>query len=166
MVGYHANDKKRCSKFIGEDDFLIIDDKDTDFLGTGMYFWEHQSRAEWWLKEKNKESIVSAELDLSKMLDLTDDEKLSYVEKAADLFYSAMKRKGIKPEQVGLKLDYLFEVCKWLSDSYETVKAHFYYERKDESTFLYGSKLTGKCVDIYTVRNNPNLAKNREWIKQ
>ena len=166
MVGYHANDRKRCSKFVNENSFLVIDVKDTDFLGTGMYFWEHQSRAEWWLEEKNKESIVKAELDLSKMLDLTDDEKLSYIEKIADLFYASMLRAGIKPEQVGLKLDYLFEVNKWLSESYETVKAHFYYERKDESAFLFGSKLTGKCVDIYTVRGNPEVAKNREWVKK
>lgn len=166
MTGYHANDKERCSRFIDDESFLIIDDKDTDFLGTGMYFWEHQSRAEWWLKENKKEAIVKAELDLSKMLDLTDDEKLSYVEKAANLVYSAMIRKGIKPKQVGLKLDYLFEVNKWLSESYETVKAHFYYEKKEESAFLYGSKLTGKCVDIYTVRNNPAIATNREWIKR
>lgn len=163
-MGYHANDRDRCSKFIKDRDFLVIDDEDTDFLGKGMYFWEHQSRAEWWLKEKKKETVVKANLDLSKMLDLTDDEKLSYIEKIADLFYSGIKRKGIKPEQVGLKLDYLFEVNKWLSDSYDTVKAHFYYKRKDESSFLYGSKMTGRCVDIYTIRSNPDVATDREWV--
>lgn len=166
MTGYHANDKTRCTKFITEDTFLIVDNDDTCYLGTGMYFWEHQSRAEWWLKEQGKESIVSAELDLSKMLDLTDDEKLSYIEKAADYFYSGMKRKGIKPEQVGLKLDYLFDTDKWLSASYEAIKAHFWYERKEESAFLFRSRLTGKCVDIYTIRRNSALVTNRKWIQE
>ncbi len=164
MTGYHANDKRRCEKFVNDKSFLIVDNDDTCYLGTGMYFWEHQSRAEWWLKEQNKESIVSAELDLTKMLDLTDDEKLSYIEKAADLFYSGMKRKGIKPDQVGLKLDYLFESYKELSDTYEAIKAHFWYGRKEESNFLFGSRLTGKCVDIYTIRRNPDLVRNRKWV--
>ena len=166
MTGYHANDKERCSRFIEDEAFLVIDDEDTEFLGTGMYFWEHQSRAEWWLKEKSKESIVKAELNLTKLLDLTDDEKLKFIELIADKFYKGMARKGIKQNQVGLKLNYLFEVNKWLSETYETIKAHFYYERKDEFNFLYGSKLTGKCVDIYTIRNKPELAIKREWVRK
>ena len=100
------------------------------------------------------------------MLDLTDDEKLSYIEKVADFFYSGMKSKGIKPEQVGLKLDYLFESNKWLSDSYEAIKAHFWYQRKEVSPFLFGSRLTGKCVDIYTIRSNPDLVRNRKWVQE
>lgn len=166
MTGYHANDKQRCTKFIDNPDYLIIDDSDTDFLGKGMYFWEHESRAEWWLSEKHKEVIVKAELNLSNMLDLTDEEKLGYIKSVADKFNSAMTRKGIKPEQIGLKLNYLFESYKLLSDTYTSIKAHFYYKKLAESDFLYGSKLTAKCVDIYTVRDNPSLVTKRQWVKK
>ena len=108
MTGYHANDRARCTRFIGEPDYLIIDSDDTDYLGKGMYFWEHKSRAEWWLLEQNKESIVSAELDLGSMLDLTDDAILSFIGGIANKFTSAMRGKGIKQNQMGLKLNYLF----------------------------------------------------------
>ena len=74
MVGYHANDKERCSKFINEDSFLVIDDKDTDFLGKGMYFWEHQSRAEWWLEEKNKEFLNDTNTEDNRISKKTENE--------------------------------------------------------------------------------------------
>jgi len=166
MIGYHANDRSRCSEFITNRNYLIIDSNDTDFLGKGMYFWEHESRAEWWLTEKHKESIVKAELNLTDVLDLTDDEKLQYISRIADKFNSVMQQEGIKPAQLGLKLNYLFETCKILSDTYTGIKAHLYYEKKPEADLLYGSKLTGKCVDVYTVRNNPHLVTKRQWVKQ
>lgn len=91
MIGYHANDRSRCSEFITNRNYLIIDSNDTDFLGKGMYFWEHESRAEWWLTEKHKESIVKAELNLTDVLDLTDDKKLQYISRIADKFNSVMQ---------------------------------------------------------------------------
>ena len=166
MTGYHANDSARCTRFIGDSDYLIIDADDTDFLGSGMYFWEHKSRAEWWLAEKHKEAIVSAELDLSGVLDLTDDVKLNYVGKIAGKFASAMKERGIKPNQVGLKLEYLFEREKFFAKNYTSVRGHFYYKNKNEPDFVYGSRLSGKCVDIYVVRNDPKLVTNRQWVKE
>ena len=166
MTGFHANDSSRCSKFISEPDYLIIDANDTDFLGSGMYFWEHQSRAEWWSAEKNKPSIVKAELDLSSVLDLTDDEKLHFIEQVADKFTTSMNRRGIKPRQIGLKLNYLFEAYKPLSEMYGSIRARFYYDRKDDSPFLFGSKLTAKCVDIYCIRHDCRLVTQRQWVRK
>ena len=166
MTGYHANDKSRCASFIADPDYLIIDHGDTDFLGTGMYFWEHQSRAEWWLSEKHKETIVKAELNLEAMLDLTDDERLEYIKQIADKFSTAMRQKGIQQGQIGLKLNYLFDSYKQFSDRYTSIRAHIYYNRKKESDFFHGSKLTGKCVDVYIVRGNPKLVTQRQWVNR
>ena len=164
MIGYHANDGKRCLEFVENQNFLIIDNQDTDFLGCGMYFWEHLSRAQWWKKEKNKEMITKAELNLTNMLDLTDDEVAGYVEVIADKLTSAMNRKGIKQHQIGLKLDYLFESCKCFSDRYSSIRANYYYKKKQESVFFYGFKFTNACIDIYSIRNKPELVTNREVV--
>lgn len=166
MIGYHANDRKRCTKFINDSKYLIIDENDTDFLGRGMYFWEHESRAKWWLDEKKKEVIVKANLSLKNILDLTDDEKLGYIERVADKFDSAMRRKGIKQKNVGLKLNYIFETLKNISDMYDSVKGYIYYKRKEESSFLFNTKLTGKCVAIYCIRKNPDLVTERRWVRK
>lgn len=165
MTGYHANDRARCTRFIRDSDYLIIDADDTDFLGSGMYFWEHKSRAEWWLTEKHKEAVVSAELDLSCMLDLTDDIKLGFIGQIASKFDSAMRGKGIKQGQIGLKLDYLFERNSFLDSTYTSVRGHFYYKNRNEPNFLNGSRLTGRCVDIYIVRKDPSLVTQRQWVK-
>jgi len=66
---------------------------------------------------------------LTKVPDLTDNEKLYYISGITDKFVSAMQQKGIKQGQLGLKLNYLFEVCKML---------------------------TGKCVDVYTIQSDPH----------
>lgn len=52
-----------------------------------------------------------------------------------------MKGRGIKPGQVGLKIDYLFEREKFFAKNYTGVRGHFYYENKNEPDFLYGSRL-------------------------
>lgn len=165
MIGYHANDRNRCDRFINSHEYLIIDSKDTNFLGKGMYFWEHQSRAEWWLREKHKESIVCAELNLERMLDLTDDEKLKYIGNIANKFDFVMRKKGIKQGQIGSVLNYIFENVSFLAENYTSIRGHFSYENKKEPDFLYGSKLTGKCVDIYLIRSNPDLVTKRLWVK-
>lgn len=162
MTGYHANDRNRCNKFITEKDFLIISENDVDFLGTGMYFWEHQSKAEWWLKEKDKESIVSAKVNLETVLDLTDEEKLSLIEKATNYIQKAIERKGIKQKELGKRLDFLFEAHPWFNN-YDSIRGHSCIKR-DESVFLFGTKLTSLCVDIYCVRRKPELVTERKWV--
>ena len=52
-----------------------------------------------------------------------------------------MKGRGIKPGQVGLKIDYFFEREKFFAKNYTGVRGHFYYENKNEPDFLYGSRL-------------------------
>ena len=50
---YHVNDEERCKKFIENKDYIIISD-DTFWLGNGMYFWDNNSNANYWLKEKQR----------------------------------------------------------------------------------------------------------------
>ena len=166
MTGYHANDRKRCTNFVNDANYLVIDEDDTDFLGKGMYFWEHKSKAKWWLEEKKKESIVKAELDVSTLLDLTDNDMLIRINRIAEKFASAMERKGIRNGQIGLKLNYMFQAWSSFFDQFGCVRAHFYYKNRQELDFLYGSKMTGNCVDIYLVRSDPTLVTAREWVIQ
>ena len=77
MTGFHANYITECERFLSEESYIIDSKSDTDYLGRGMYFWEHQSNAIWWAKTHKNDSaamIVSADLSLQNVLDLSDDD--------------------------------------------------------------------------------------------
>ncbi len=165
MKGFHANDKKRCEKFLSDYKYLIISE-DKDFLGNGMYFWEYKSKAEWWLKEKHKEVIVSAEITTENMLDLKDNEICSKVQHLYERMGNAIRSKYIKeyPDmdmQAGVKLNVLFEMCSFYMKNYKVIRATRIYDI-EEPLFLNRTKLSSKAVDIYCVRT-PDIVNERSW---
>lgn len=61
-----------------------------------MYFWEQLSRAEWWLKEKHKDVIVSAEIITDAMLDLNDPAVCLRIQHLYERIGSAVRNRYIK----------------------------------------------------------------------
>ena len=53
IIGYHVNDKDRCQKFIDEEEIIIFSE-DIYWLGYGMYFWDNQANAKYWIQEKKR----------------------------------------------------------------------------------------------------------------
>lgn len=155
MIGYHANDEVRCNKFLQEQKYLIISEKDTEYLGTGMYFWEHKCDAQWWLqkkKEQGKACIVKADIRITddNTLDLTDSD---IAEKMGKLIEIIEKSEGkiFCSTKLGEKLDCIFRTYSEMS-KYEIIKGRRYYETKPESSFLRGTQLTTKVNDFYCVK--------------
>lgn len=169
MQGFHANDVESCNRFIDDETYMIVS-KDNDYLGTGMYFWEHRSNAEYWLESKKNNTnsgIVSADILLGSLLDLTDDE---VCKKMANVYTLIGRAKTIaleksfkgKPVPFGQKLDYLFEAFSDMS-KYDCIRGREIKDKKPESSFLYGSNVSTKSIDIYCVRNVTAIT-NRNWV--
>ena len=163
LNGFHANDKARCEKFLSDYTYLIISE-DTDFLGDGMYFWEQQSRAEWWLKEKHKDVIVSAEIITDDLLDLNDPMVCSKIQHVYERIGSAVKNRYIRKYpnmdiQTGVKLNVLFEMCSFYMNTFKVIRGTRVYDI-EEPLFLTNSKLSSRAVDIYCIRA-PEVATKR-----
>ena len=158
---YHANDQERCEHFLIDDNFLIICYSDTDYLGVGMYFWNHEADARWWKSHKQKECIVKAKINLDAMLDLTDNDVVDYLTRfynrisiaVKKKFENLAKKKKVNLDNaVGLKLDMLYEAFPEYMKKFDVLKGRRDYDRKQESDFLFGTKLSTKSVDIYCVK--------------
>ena len=57
IIGYHANDKEKCQKFV--ENSICIFSEDTYWLGYGMYFWDTMSNAVYWKTEKFRKLDLS-----------------------------------------------------------------------------------------------------------
>lgn len=123
-----------------------------------MYFWEHQSNARYWRDHKKRareSAIVSAEINLEQLLDLTDDDICSELNR----YYERLKDIGVtKP--LGKKLDYIFEAFQL---SYTVIKGREHKEKKVESPFLARTHITTKSVDIYCVKDVKAIG-IKEWV--
>jgi len=80
VIGYHANEYQKCERFLSGK-FEVSND--TDWLGTGMYFWDNLSNAKYWKREKVRKGdppheeackIVKARISCEHLLDLADTE--------------------------------------------------------------------------------------------
>ena len=47
---YHTNDRLKIENFLETSELIIS--KDTNWLGSGMYFWDNLSNAKYWKNEK------------------------------------------------------------------------------------------------------------------
>lgn len=158
MIGFHANYSNLCEKFLKDETYIINSEGDTDYLGSGMYFWEHQSNALWWNSTKKANSnsmIVSAELSLENVLDLTDDDVCKLLERMFTCINKSVvrtieKKRGKKTSDgaMGIVLDSLFEAFKPQMSKYNIIKATKFYDKKLEADFLVSSPFTTKLVLI------------------
>lgn len=170
MTGYHANDRERCERFINEKSYIIDSEDDTEYLGRGMYFWDNMPQAEWWLKRKRDGAIVSAELNLDCVLDLTQKEIADQMAELYKLVPEAFMEKyiiryGCLDNLLGVRLNILFESFEESMNNFNVVKAQRSYPRKEESEFLKKTKLTSQTVSIYCAKTAVPIGE-RKWCKK
>lgn len=79
VVGYHGCDRQVAERVLLGRDHLKRSDNDWDWLGTGVYFWEHSRRralefAEWKQRrgEIEEPAVLGAYIFLGRCFDLTD----------------------------------------------------------------------------------------------
>lgn len=170
VYGYHSNDSERCERFLSDDSYIIECLTDTEFLGTGMYFWGTESDARWWMREKSKETIVRAVLNLDNMLDLTDQDVVKLVESALekiDVIKWCEKKDKLRKigknaaEAPGVSLDAVFDSFSSVFGGFNIIKGRQFSQR-NESNFFFGTKLTTKAVDIYCVKNSDPISEREK----
>lgn len=171
MLGFHANYVEECERFLSEESYIIDSKTDTEYLGRGMYFWEHQSKAVWWANTHKKDSaamIVSAELSLENVLDLTDDDICEMLGKIFSFINKSVVRKIEKERNctnsrgaMGIILDSIFEAFKSQMSKYDIVKAMKSSDKKPESDFLVSSPFTTKIVTILCAKTNTPIGERK-----
>jgi len=81
VVAYHGCDAAVVTKVLSGDDALTPSEKDYDWLGPGIYFWEHgpQRAYDWAKEEKNRlpgkiqsPAVLGALINLGQCFDLLD----------------------------------------------------------------------------------------------
>lgn len=170
ITGCHANYIEDCEMFINDPSYLVVS-SDVSYLGQGMYFWNHQSNAQYWQVAKKADApsgIVSAEINTDAMLDITDDDVCKLLaECIAKLDTSSrrvLRNKYGGSIRLGKNIDYLFDSFPILQ-KYTVVKGREYKSTKREATFLIDTKLSTKSVDIYCVRIAA-VAVERKWVRK
>ncbi len=103
VVGYHGCDASVLEKVISEGGTLVPSRNDHDWLGSGIYFWEHgPTRAYEWAAEQRKRkrlekpAVVGAPLHLGQCFDLLDSAYTDVLVDAYPEFCRSLEAAGRK----------------------------------------------------------------------
>lgn len=98
IVGYHGCDKAAAMRVLTAEEHLQPSDNDFDWLGRGIYFWEHAPRRalQFAREQKNRDKIESpmvlgAYINLGRCFDLTDVEHTAQLKTAFESFSEAFE---------------------------------------------------------------------------
>lgn len=101
VLGYHGCDASIGEKVLAGEVDLLKSDKDYDWLGPGVYFWESDPRRAWeWAERRaelgsvEKPFVIGAAIDLGNCLDLLARESLELLELAYDNFVQLVEAAG------------------------------------------------------------------------
>ncbi len=163
---YHSNYKDKCLAFINGDDKIIVSNGDKEYLGTGIYFWDNFRQAIFWKDNKKNNDdesiIISAEINLLNMMDLSDTIMLDKLERMSNLVIKRLQIKTSKNKQMGVILDILFESFNKCLSECDVIKGQYIKQKSNnEHPFLFNSHFTSTVTDIYCVRN-PLIITNRK----
>jgi hypothetical protein len=108
VVGYHACAASTARKVILEGEELLPSRNDYDWLGKGIYFWEHSESRAWdFATEKAlrrqaagrkvaRPAVLGAYIDLGRCFDLTDIEHAAALGRYFDAYVEDLQRHGRK----------------------------------------------------------------------
>jgi len=101
VLGYHDCDEKVGRKALAGEVNLLRSEKDYDWLGPGVYFWEGDpGRALEWAEDKvargdyKKPFVLGAVIDLGNCLDLLVRENLNLLRNAYDSLVATREKSG------------------------------------------------------------------------
>ena len=174
ILGYHGCDKKVADMALLKKAALRSSENDYDWLGKGIYFWEHgPERALEWAQHQGslgkieKPAVIGAVIHLGVCFDLLDRDATAILRDLSNEFFSEMEQQGkALPENIPAytgdpdcllrKLD--CAVINWvlgmmdstsMSDSYDSVRGLF---QEDEPVYE-GSSIRLKSHIQIAIRN-------------
>ena len=144
VFGYHGCDASVADHAILSGKHLVPSENDYDWLGEGIYFWEHgPERAMEWAQEKqrrgeiNQPAVVGALIHLGNCFDLLDIRSTSILAGAFEILRNVLLARGQQiPENSGgldqwrrkrdcAVLNFLLENLETPENSHETVRGIF-----------------------------------------
>lgn len=96
VLGFHGCDRAVAEKVVSGSEPLKASDKDFDWIGPGIYFWEaDQQRALEWAQQHRARypnpTVIGAVIDLRNCLDLTNRSDLELVRAAHESYAEAQQ---------------------------------------------------------------------------
>lgn len=165
IVAYHVNDYERCKKYVEDSEYLILSE-DTKWLGYGMYFWDNDSNADYWVKQKKRKDLkdrdiakTKSNIYIDKMLDFTD-------ENHRKMFHSLWEKykelEEIDEDEVllGIKVDKLFDYFPILRQNFFVIRVYGNYKYTPKDGLIVYDLKKAECEPIthvktiYSVKNN------------
>lgn len=170
---YHTNDRLKVKNFLKTNELIIS--KDTNWLGKGMYFWDNLSNAKYWKNEKLRKrettdiKIIKGKIFLEKLLDLTDEETVKYIDDIWSFIskFSEIQKIEIEKAELGRKLDVIFDFYKNIPGKeskifdYNVIKCLGSYRKNlmGSLDLFSESNLTLSNKVIYSVKENICIGK-------
>lgn len=96
IVGYHGTSRSKAEDIVRRQRFTPSENKH-DWLGNGVYFWEHAPRqALWWAQRRfeKEAAVVGSMIRLGNCLDLLDPENARQLRAFHDELKSALEIEG------------------------------------------------------------------------
>ena len=174
LLGYHGCDQSLADDVLNRGAGLQKSENSYDWLGSGIYFWEHgPERALEWAEEQQRRgkienpAVVGAVLHLGRCFDLLDRSSTKLLAESFEPFCSAIRESGLPvPENAPISegdSDRLYRkrdcaVINWAlrfadrdtdQDSFDSVRGMF---QEDEPVFE-GSDIRRKSHIQIAVRN-------------
>lgn len=109
VIGFHGCDQNVYDKVIKDGESLTKSQNEYDWLGNGIYFWEHNlQRAYEWAERSpkiKKPAVIGAVIDLGYCLNLTDTASAEKLKKGYELLKIRCEKNQIElPKNVPSKL--------------------------------------------------------------
>lgn len=100
VLGFHGCDRAIAEKVVSGSEQLRASDKDFDWIGPGIYFWEaDQHRALEWAQQHRAQylnpTVIGAVIDLRNCLDLTNRSDLELVRDAHMAYVKTQEKAGL-----------------------------------------------------------------------
>ena len=192
IKGFHfCEHTRKCNAFVDKQ-LAIVATGPSQWLGDGMYFWDNYGNALYWRRELNgdhipeKDCMVTADIDMDYVLDLTDEETQVRINRAMqDILqikkvsprnrsHRSLRNKISKDEELtpGQRLDYLLKYSRYRDElrGIKVVKATGRHPRLNDDnkvlSSLWGKKWPRPVVDTkieYCVKDESAIS-SPAWI--
>lgn len=97
VVGYHGTTRDAADTMVNGSP-IAPSTNDDDWLGHGVYFWEHAPKQAWWWAQRRygkRAAVVGAMIRLGRCLDLLDPSNVDLLTEARQALGSELRKAGL-----------------------------------------------------------------------
>lgn len=144
IIGLHVNDTSSLELFKSGKKKLLESIEDGIWLGNGMYFWDNEANAEYWIRNKQTRfpnlefAFVKVLLSLECLLDLSDKNHTNLCKEILNNLIKKGVDKSLKDKGLGAIINTLFTESTIFQDHFTILKIHGLYNW-EENKFIVGN---------------------------